>query len=90
MEISRTWVSVAQELESVRILKKMYEEREEALRNDLISMQGGISHAEGKYAMFKESAKGSVKYALVPHLAGVDLDPYRGNPVVRWLFKVME
>lgn len=90
MEISRTWVCVAQELESVRNLKKIYEEREESLRNDLITMQGGISHAEGRYIMIKETAKGSVKYSLVPQLQGVDLDAYRGTPVVRWSFKVMD
>lgn len=63
---------------------KEAEEAESSLREEIILMSGGHSSRGAGVQLTNYLRQGSVDYAKIPMLKGVDLDPYRKPPIESW------
>lgn len=78
------WGSAAQEWVMVSKQLKELEEKEKALRDNLIAMARGQNAMGNGIKVSKTIRKGNIDYSRVPQLDGVDLEQYRKNPVEYW------
>ncbi len=81
---SPEWLQMAYKYKDVtRRLKELEKEQEET-RNWLINRADGRSTRGADLRVTKFMRKGNIKYNLIPELKDVNLDDYRGQPVVQW------
>lgn len=78
------WTITAQEYRQVTQEIRTLEKRQKQLRDDLISMSDHANSIGGGLRVEQLSRRGSIAYAEIPELRGVDLDKYRGDLVQYW------
>jgi hypothetical protein len=80
------WIDIARDLAETRKLLEPLEEKEKILRAKLEEVSNGenLIHENLKFTSFV--MKGSVDYASIPELQGVDLDAYRKPAQKRYRF----
>lgn len=74
------------ELDEIRTRKKADEAREKELLAELVKMAGEKDASIHGRPLTRVERVGSVQYAKIPELAGVNLDRYRGKPSSFWRF----
>lgn len=71
--LSEAWRHKKNELDRVK-------KEEEALRQELINLSGGLSTQGGGITLTKCYRKGNVQYDIIPELKSIDLEKYRKKP----------
>lgn len=79
-----TMLYFAQEAYKAKEMKRKYEEQEKHYLDRLKDLTEYKSASFDNYVLAKETRAGSVNYKSIPELRGVDLEQYRGTPVVVW------
>jgi putative phage-type endonuclease len=74
------WAKLAEEYKELCAL----EERKEAIRKELIELAEGQNSMGGGITLSKCTRKGSVDYAKIPELQGLDLEKYRKKSSEYW------
>lgn len=83
-ELSEEWKDAATQWAVVSKQLKAIEEKEKQYRNLLIKMAGENSAFGHGVKLTKIVRKGNVDYKAIPELKGINLDPYRKDPVESW------
>ena len=78
------WTTTAQTYKEITQEIKALEKRQKQLRDALISMSDHASSIGGGLRVEKHARRGSIAYAEIPQLQGVDLDQYRGDFTTYW------
>jgi hypothetical protein len=78
------WTTTAQEYKEVTQEIKSLEKRQKQLRDALISMSDHANSIGGGLRVEQLARRGSIAYAEIPELRGVDLDQYRGDLITYW------
>lgn len=86
----KLWEEKASELYIVMQQVKELEEKKSILMKDLKYLSNNQTYFSFPYLFEKSFAKGSVNYAVIPQLIGVDLDSYRKSDTERWSLKKIE
>lgn len=76
--------TIAQALWDAQEMRKKYEAQEKILKDQLKTLAAGKTSHFGSFLFALKERKGSINYAQVPQLMGVDLEPYRSSPVPVW------
>ena len=80
----KKWNATAEELYDLQQQRKAIQKQEDALIKRLKELSG-YGAAMGKSFLFSVSLrKGSIDYNNIPALKGVDLEPFRKEPVPMW------
>jgi putative phage-type endonuclease len=74
------------EMDAIRKRKKADEVREKEILAELVKLAGEKDASIHGRPLTKVERKGSVQYAKIPELEGVDLEKYRGKPSSFWRF----
>lgn len=74
------------ELDAIRARKKADEAREKEILAELVKMAGEKNALIHGRPLTLVERVGTVQYAKIPELKGVDLDQYRGKPSSYWKF----
>lgn len=82
------WHAAAKRWIDAQARVKEMEAKEREARDHLIRLAGDQSSTGSGVKLTRYMAKGSVDYAAVPELKGVDLEPYRKASAARW--RIME
>jgi predicted nuclease of restriction endonuclease-like RecB superfamily len=82
------WLMKAQALYDLKIARKELEKQEANLSREIQKMTEGKSFQYKGMMSFFEERKGSVNYAAIPELIGVDVDVYRKPPII--VFKLVK
>lgn len=78
------WQAAAIEWMMVQKKLREFEKRDKELRDILISMSNGQNSTGAGINVCKMARKGTIQYNMVPELQGVDLEPYRKEPIELW------
>ena len=78
------WIELAQQAHEAKQMLKYYKAQEQKLVAQLKALSNNKDSIGGKYVFTMEERLGSVNYAEIPELTGVNLDMYRKDPVVCW------
>lgn len=80
----KQWIELAKQLYNVREQRKSLEKQEELLLNDFITMSNNKPFSAGSFSLERTYRKGTIDYALVKELEGIDLDIYRKPYIPQW------
>ena len=80
----KEWAVFASQYIMAQESRKLAEEIEDHIRKELIKLADGKNSKGCGIRMTKYHRKGTVQYAKVPELQGVDLEPYRKPPSEAW------
>jgi len=78
------WITTAQELYNIKQVRKELLKKEGELQASLKALSKDKNAKGGDFAFTCFLRKGSVEYAKVKELVGVDLEPYRKISVPMW------
>lgn len=78
------WLILAEEWRTVHAQLAALQKREKELRQELIDLSDGQSSFGGGVRLKRSEGKGRISYAKIPELEGVDLETYRGKPIVKY------
>lgn len=81
------WINKAQELFNLQESIKRLEQQASIVKEELSKLSKNKPSCGGGFIYEMIPRKGSVDYAKVPQLQGVDLDQYRKEDVVMWRLK---
>jgi putative phage-type endonuclease len=81
---SLEWSSLASHYRNLSATLARLEKEQKEIKEKLISMCNGQSSAGAGVKVSKCLRKGSVDYAKIPQLAGINLEPFRKNTVEFW------
>jgi len=79
-----TWKETANEWLGIQAQLQALQEREEALRQNLISMSGKSNVKGAGIKLSRVLRKGHIEYKNIPELKGVDLEKYRKESSESW------
>ncbi len=85
---SAEWGLTVDEYLSVKRQLKELEAKEKAYKDQLIAMANGDNCQGAGVKLTQFVRKGTVDYAAIPELKGLDLNPYRKAPIKGWLVSV--
>ncbi len=71
-------------------MEKIWKQKKEEFRSEMIDMAEGKSSIGGGIRLSKYECQGRVNYASIPELKGLDLDKYRDKTIVRWRFSASD
>lgn len=83
-QTSQAWCDIAEDWRKTNQELKLIQEREQNLRNVLISLSHGKSSVGGGVKLSKRIRKGSVDYSKIKELENVDLECYRKPNTEYW------
>lgn len=89
-ETASQWLETADDLFRVKMQLKRLREKDSVLSKKLKGLSGGKTAKRGRYEYACSARKGSVNYAVVPQLQGINLEPYRKPDVQTWKLQVVE
>lgn len=78
------WISIARELYKLHQIRKELAKEEKKLQQKLLILSNNKNSKGGGFLFTCILRKGSVDYAQVKELQGIDLEPYRKDSVVTW------
>ena len=78
------WITLAEEWRSVHSQLDTLTAREKELRKELIEVSDGASCTGGGIRFKRSEGKGRVAYTKIPELKDVDLELYRGKPIIKY------
>ena len=81
---SHEWLDLASRWKRTNTQLKALEEEEKRLRDGLISLCSNQSSIGGGVKVTRFLRKGSVDYAKIPQLKGLDIEKFRKKPVECW------
>lgn len=82
--LSETWLSTAKHYLSHKKSREFHEEMEQKYKEKLIELSNGVdSHGAG-IKITSSMRKGSIDYKNIPELKDINIEKYRGKPVVIW------
>jgi len=84
------FLDAADEYSAITSQIKKLEERQELIKKQLLTLAGKQKCKGGGVTIFSTERKGTVDYAKVPQLVGVDLEPYRKKGSLSWTVKVSD
>jgi hypothetical protein len=86
----KSWVDLAKEAYNIREERKRIEKIEEELFARLLIESKNEELSAGGFSLSKVIRKGSVDYAQIPVLQGLDLEPYRKAEITTWKLSVVQ
>jgi len=78
------WISIARQLYKLKQTRKELVKQEGKLQEELKVLSEDKNAKGGGFAFTCFMRKGSVEYAKVKELEGIDLEPYRKGSVLMW------
>jgi len=78
------WVAVSNKWRAIKQQLELLENEEKSLRNTLIQMANNHSTIGGGIRLTRSTRRGSVQYAQIPEIRGIDLEKYRKKPTEIW------
>jgi hypothetical protein len=84
------WDNYASLLKDLQERKKVLESQESLLKQNLIELANNLPTSSKKLNLTKCHRKGSVDYAKIRELEGVDLDLYRRCSTEYWRFDLRD
>lgn len=78
------WITLAEEWRSIHSQLDTLNAREKEIRKELIELSDGNSCTGGGVRFKRSEGKGRISYAKIPELKDVDLETYRGKPIVKY------
>jgi len=78
------WIKIARELHNMCQIRQELDQQEVKLKNQLKELSNYKNAKGGGFLFTCIIRKGAVDYTQVKELAGVDLEPYRKEPVMMW------
>lgn len=84
----KDWITLARKTYNVREKRKLLEIQEKELFEELIEKSRDKPFSYSGFKLTTIIRKGSVDYALVPSLRGIDLEPFRKSNVTSWKLAV--
>lgn len=89
------WISISRRLQEnndkIRDLKtslSTYEDEREMLKKTLIEDSRGRSCRCGSLTLTRSFPKGRIDYSKIPHIKGVNLECFRGEPKETWTLRI--
>jgi putative phage-type endonuclease len=79
-----SWIALAEEWRSVHSQLDTLNAREKEIRQELIDLSEGKSCTGGGVRFKRSEGKGRISYAKIPALKDVDLEQYRGKPIIKY------
>ncbi len=79
-----SWIALAKEWRSVHSQLDTLNAREKEIRQELIDLSEGKSCTGGGVRFKRSEGKGRISYAKIPALKDVDLEQYRGKPIIKY------
>jgi len=80
----KQWIDTASKAFKMAQMRKFYEHEERKLKKELQLLSDNQNAYGGEFMLVKQERKGIVIYKDIPELRHVNLDEYRGDPVVSW------
>ena len=78
------WLYAANEWKNIHAKMDELKKREKELRDELIELADNQSSSGGGVRLKRSEGKGRISYAKIPELKDVDLETYRGKPIVKY------
>jgi len=78
------WITLAEEWRGIHSQLDTLNTREKEIRKELIELSDGDSCTGGGIRFKRSEGKGRVAYTKIPELQDVDLEQYRGKPIVKY------
>lgn len=78
------WISVAKKAHELSTLRKNYQRLEDECMDELKELSNGQNCTGGIFRFMSIERKGSVNYAVIPELKGMDLECYRKESSFAW------
>lgn len=78
------WIGIARDLMKIRQQIKELEAQEKRIAQALKSHSEGLCSKGGGFVWSASYRKGSVDYASIPQLRGIDLEQYRKDSIEVW------
>jgi len=78
------WMCTAKEWKEVHAEMDELKKREKELRDELIELAANQSSSGGGVRLKRSEGKGRISYAKIPELKDVDLETYRGKPIIKY------
>ena len=79
-----SWIALDKEWSSVHSQLDTLNAREKEIRQELIDLSEGKSCTGGGVRFKRSEGKGRISYAKIPALKDVDLEQYRGKPIIKY------
>jgi len=89
-ELAKQFISVNERVKEKKQELKTLQEEESKVKEALIECSGGVSAIGGGVKLLKSVCKGTIDYKSIPELKVMDLEPYRKEPIVKWLTSVVK
>lgn len=86
LQTDQEWFELSDEWKKVIQEKKMLEEKEEFLRNRIITRANNQNIHGNGLRVTRSLRKGTVDYKSIPQLVGIDLEKYRKDATTTWRF----
>jgi len=81
---SQEWAKLMNNFQLSREQRKLFESEEDKYMEQLIAMAEGRNCKGAGFTLTRYMRKGTVEYAKIPEIEGVNLDAYRKKPVECW------
>jgi len=78
------WINLADEWRGIHSQLDTLNAREKEIRQELIGLSDGKSCTGGGVRFKRSEGKGRISYAKIPALADVDLEQFRGKPIIKY------
>lgn len=82
------WLKKATEAMKIKQLIKEYEKIEAQLMAELKLLSENVPSRSGNFVLDCVMRKGSIEYAKIPELKGINLEQYRKDPVEAWVLSM--
>lgn len=78
------WITLAEEWRSIHSQLDTLTTREKEIRKQLIDLSNNESCIGGGIRFKRSEGKGRIAYAKIPELKNIDLEQYRGKPIIKY------
>lgn len=82
--MEKKFIELAEKLREIQSKVKFLKDQANKCTEVLKEICGDETTSFKGYTYMKIERKGSIKYALIPQLKDIDLEPYRGGMIVSW------
>jgi hypothetical protein len=87
VERNLEWILVAEQLAEATRAMKLYENKQEELKEKLEELSEGVNSKGAGYLFFQVNRKGSIDYTAIPGIKCLDLEQFRKPEINYWKFE---
>lgn len=89
LQLSNEWIQLRPEIETIKARLNELELREQNIKDSLVHLADKECAEGGGIRLHKTVRKGHVDYSKVPEIRGIDLEPYRKEPIESYRVEVI-